>query len=152
MKNLGFHLPTTGSLGSRKMKSRCPNQPSKVSAWPNILVLSTLLIKNILQSFAGEPIKYDRMFECKNQNIFSEHYAKLIGHQPIGGSPLSDPEDFIAFKCDDRDLDDAGKFSINDPADAQTFTINFLKRKQKVGKVEPCGNHGWGTEETRVWR
>ena len=41
------------------------------------------------------------MFERKNQNILSEHYAKLIDHGNLG----DEEEDFITLKRADHDLD-----------------------------------------------
>ncbi|XP_006455286.1 hypothetical protein AGABI2DRAFT_153325 [Agaricus bisporus var. bisporus H97] len=69
--------------------------------------------------------KYDRMFERKNQNILSEHYSKLISHDPA-----SDSEDeFITLKRADHDLDDAASTE-------QDLRENLSKRKQKLGRAK----------------
>jgi ATP-dependent RNA helicase DDX10/DBP4 len=76
------------------------------------------------------------MFERKNQNILSEHYAKLIDHEPIGGGPLSDSEDFITLKRADHGLDEVPMPDVNGSVDAETFAANLSKRKQKLGKAK----------------
>lgn len=72
------------------------------------------------------------MFERKNQNILSEHYTKLIDHEPVDGGSLSDPEDFITLKRANHDLDE----DSNDAVDAETFSANLSKRKLKLGKAK----------------
>ncbi|KAG5651590.1 hypothetical protein H0H81_008111 [Sphagnurus paluster] len=70
----------------------------------------------------GVRTKYDRMFERKNQSILSEHYSKLIDHDPAD----DDEGDFITLKRADHDLpDDEG----HDPGD-------LSKRKLKLGKAK----------------
>ncbi|RDB30847.1 ATP-dependent RNA helicase dbp4 [Hypsizygus marmoreus] len=75
--------------------------------------------------------KYDRMFERKNQNILSEHYSKLIDHDPIDDAE----EDFITLKRADHDLSDEDRGP--DPED-------LSKRKLKLGRakrtIEKNGN------------
>ncbi|KAJ7216492.1 P-loop containing nucleoside triphosphate hydrolase protein [Mycena pura] len=67
--------------------------------------------------------KYDRMFERKNQNVLSEHYAKLID----AGADAGDEEDFITLKRADHDL--AG-LELHDPA------ADVSKRKQRMGRAK----------------
>ena len=76
------------------------------------------------------------MFERKNQNILSEHYTKLIDHEPIGGGSLSDSEDFITLKRADHGLDEHVINPDVDLVDAQTFSANLSKRKLKLGKAK----------------
>jgi ATP-dependent RNA helicase DDX10/DBP4 len=71
--------------------------------------------------------KYDRMFERKNQNVLSEHYSKLIEHDPatLGGG--DDDDDFIVLKRADHDL----------PPDLPPLDASDLsKRKLKLGRAK----------------
>ncbi|KAF8227318.1 DEAD-domain-containing protein [Tricholoma matsutake] len=100
------------------MTRDAPTKPSKVTS-------------------TGVRTKYDRMFERKNQNILSEHFTKLVDHEPIGGGSLSDPEDFITLKRADHGLDeDLSKLDVNSQVDAETFSANLSKRKLKLGKAK----------------
>lgn len=63
--------------------------------------------------------KYDRMFARKNQNILSEHYAKLVDREGDG----DEEEDFITLKRADHDIDE----------DGNAISANLSKRKQKLG-------------------
>ncbi|KAG5643333.1 hypothetical protein DXG03_001183 [Asterophora parasitica] len=67
--------------------------------------------------------KYDRMFERKNQNILSDHYSKLIDHDPADDGD----DDFITLKRADHELTDDDR--PLDPGD-------ISKRKQKLGKAK----------------
>lgn len=83
------------------------------------------------------------MFERKNQNILSEHYSKLISHDPA-----SDSEDeFITLKRADHDLDDAASTEVNGVSGGSTahthhttfeqdLRENLSKRKQKLGRAK----------------
>ncbi|KAF5384112.1 hypothetical protein D9615_003227 [Tricholomella constricta] len=63
------------------------------------------------------------MFERKNQNILTEHYSKLIDHDPID----DDDDEFITMKRADHELtDDDGTL---DPGD-------LSKRKLKLGRAK----------------
>lgn len=62
------------------------------------------------------------MFERKNQNILTEHYAKLIDHEPED----DDGDDFITLKRSDHDLTD------EIPLDEG----NLSKRKLKLGNAK----------------
>ncbi|KAG6811624.1 hypothetical protein H0H92_006588 [Tricholoma furcatifolium] len=69
----------------------------------------------------GVRTKYDRMFERKNQGVLSEHYSKLIDHDPVD----ADGDDFITLKRADHALsdDDLPKEDIS-------------KRKLKLSKAK----------------
>ncbi|EJD51882.1 DEAD-domain-containing protein [Auricularia subglabra TFB-10046 SS5] len=69
----------------------------------------------------GVRTKYDRMFARKNQNILSEHYAKLVDREADGGA--DEEEDFITLKRADHDIDE----------DGDALSANLSKRKQKIG-------------------
>ena len=63
------------------------------------------------------------MFERKNQNVLSEHYSKLIDHEPMS----DDGDDFITLKRADHGLED------NTP----TYDASELsKRKVKLGRAK----------------
>lgn len=67
------------------------------------------------------------MFERKNQNVLSEHYSKLIEHDPatLGGN--EDDDDFIVLKRADHDL----------PPDLPPLGSSDLsKRKLKLGRAK----------------
>lgn len=52
--------------------------------------------------------RYERMFQRKNQDILSQHYAKLIDRSADhngGANELEDDEDFIQLKRADHELD-----------------------------------------------
>ena len=66
--------------------------------------------------------KYDRMFERKNQNILSAHYAKLVHHE---AEDMDD--DFITLKRTDHELLEA---------DAALGPADLSKRKKKLGRAE----------------
>ncbi|EDR10552.1 uncharacterized protein LACBIDRAFT_248227, partial [Laccaria bicolor S238N-H82] len=67
--------------------------------------------------------KYDRMFERKNQNVLSEHYSKLIDHEPMS----DDGDDFITLKRADHGLEDK----------TPTYDASELsKRKLKLGRAK----------------
>ncbi|KAF7319339.1 RNA helicase [Mycena chlorophos] len=70
----------------------------------------------------GVRTKYDRMFERKNQNVLSEHYAKLLDGAD------ADDEDFITLKRANHDLDD-----VPQPSEE---TADLSKRKQKMGRAK----------------
>lgn len=86
-----------------------------------ILYLDTHSTTEILQSGAIRT-KYDRMFERKNQNILSEHYSKLIDHEP----DHDDGDDFITLKRANHDLPDSGPLDSSD----------LSKRKLKMGNAK----------------
>ncbi|KAF7292788.1 RNA helicase [Mycena indigotica] len=69
----------------------------------------------------GVRTKYDRMFERRNQNVLSEHYAKLLD-----GADAAEDEDFITLKRADHELDNP---------DADT-TADISKRKQRMGRAK----------------
>ncbi|KAF9011962.1 P-loop containing nucleoside triphosphate hydrolase protein [Cyathus striatus] len=71
----------------------------------------------------GVRTKYDRMFERKNQSILSEHYSKLIDHEPVSDAD----DDFITLKRADHDLPEA---TPNEE------TENLSKRKQRLGRAK----------------
>ncbi|KAG6857518.1 hypothetical protein H0H87_002143 [Tephrocybe sp. NHM501043] len=71
----------------------------------------------------GVRTKYDRMFERKNQGVLSEHYSKLIDHDPVD----DDGDDFITLKRADHGLSDEDE--AMDPDD-------ISKRKQKLSKAK----------------
>jgi ATP-dependent RNA helicase DDX10/DBP4 len=122
----------TGEEGKETITFNAPTKPSKVTSY-ELHVLFRMADDSLLQSTAVRT-KYDRMFERKNQNILSEHYTKLIDHEHLGGGSLSDPEDFITLKRADHGLDDNS--DADDPVDAETFSANLSKRKQKLGKAK----------------
>lgn len=62
------------------------------------------------------------MFERKNQNILSEHYSKLIDHEPDDDND----DDFITLKRADHDLSDDGEIERD----------NLSKRKLKLGNAK----------------
>lgn len=71
----------------------------------------------------GVRTKYDRMFGRKNQNILSEHYAKMVDHEDSGD------EDFITLKRADHDL----------PGSKEAVGIEFedlSKRKLKLSRTK----------------
>jgi ATP-dependent RNA helicase DDX10/DBP4 len=61
------------------------------------------------------------MFERKNQNILSEHYSKLIDHEPD-----DDDDDFITLKRADHDLSEDGEIEHD----------NLSRRKLKLGNAK----------------
>lgn len=65
------------------------------------------------------------MFERKNQNVLSEHYSKLIEHEP---GTVADDHDFIVLKRADHDLPE----SDMQPLDSSDLS----KRKLKLGKAK----------------
>ncbi|KAK0205422.1 P-loop containing nucleoside triphosphate hydrolase protein [Desarmillaria ectypa] len=71
--------------------------------------------------------KYDRMFERKNQGVLSEHYNKLVDHEPG-----NDDDDFMTLKRTDHDLDE-------DPS-AEPLNLvkidNLSNRKLKLGRAK----------------
>ncbi|KAJ7093905.1 P-loop containing nucleoside triphosphate hydrolase protein [Mycena belliarum] len=73
---------------------------------------------------AGVRTKYDRMFERKNQNVLSAHYAKLLD---AGDDDPDGEDDFITLKRADHDL--AGMDLPDEAADVS-------KRKQRMGKAK----------------
>lgn len=76
------------------------------------------------------------MFERKNQNILSDHYSKLISHDP------DSDDDFITLKRADHDLNDlpstitATHPTTHTTTFEQDLTANLSKRKQKMGKAK----------------
>ena len=66
------------------------------------------------------------MFERKNQNVLSEHYSKLIEHEP--GTVADSDDDFIVLKRADHDLPE----SDMQPLDSSDLS----KRKLKLGKAK----------------
>lgn len=66
--------------------------------------------------------KYDRMFERKNQNILSDHYAKLIDHG-VDNTTGNDDDDFITLKRADHEL-----------PSSLPESDHLSKRKQKMGQ------------------
>ncbi|KAG6909727.1 hypothetical protein DXG01_015715 [Tephrocybe rancida] len=71
----------------------------------------------------GVRTKYDRMFERKNQGVLSEHYSKLVDHEPDDG----DDDDFITLKRADHALSDE---------DAPLDPGDLSKRKLKLGRAK----------------
>ncbi|KAJ7057159.1 P-loop containing nucleoside triphosphate hydrolase protein [Mycena amicta] len=67
----------------------------------------------------GVRTKYDRMFERRNQNVLSEHYAKLLD-----GADEDEDEDFITLARADHELD-------VQPPDTNA---DLSKRKQRMGR------------------
>ena len=63
------------------------------------------------------------MFERKNQNVLSEHYSKLIEHDP---ATLADDDDFIVLKRADHDL----------PTDLTPLDDNMSRRKLKLTRTK----------------
>jgi ATP-dependent RNA helicase DDX10/DBP4 len=73
------------------------------------------------------------MFERKNHSILSEHYSKLIDHEPDNSDDNGD--DFITLKRANHDLSDDGPL---DPS-------NLSKRKLKMGNAKRAiMNNGLG--------
>lgn len=68
--------------------------------------------------------KYDRMFERKNQNVLSEHYAKLVDNE----DESSDEDDFITLARADHELEDGPLESIR--------LDNLSNRKMKLGRAK----------------
>ncbi|KAF9485667.1 DEAD-domain-containing protein [Pholiota conissans] len=87
----------------------------------------------------GETVRtrYDRMFERKNQNVLSEHYSKLIEHDPATLDNDSD-DDFIVLKRANHDL----------PSDLPPLDSGDLsKRKLKLGRAkQTIVKNGVGTK------
>ncbi|KAF8062332.1 P-loop containing nucleoside triphosphate hydrolase protein, partial [Lyophyllum atratum] len=76
----------------------------------------------------GVRTKYDRMFERKNQNILSDHYSKLIDHDPAD----DDDDEFITLKRADHNLsDDDG---VMDPEDLSKRKLKLNKAKRAIVK------------------
>jgi ATP-dependent RNA helicase DDX10/DBP4 len=68
------------------------------------------------------------MFERKNQNVLSAHYAKLIDHSAAGFDDEAD--DFITLKRADHELSDAELPLVD------TIKENLSKRKLKLGRAK----------------
>lgn len=67
------------------------------------------------------------MFEKKNQNILSEHYASIVDHSSTLLDPIADgDDDFITLVRTDHDLEDGSGPSAE--------TTNLSKRKLKMGE------------------
>lgn len=66
--------------------------------------------------------KYDRMFERKNQNILSEHYASIIDHSADGDDG---DDDFLTLKRADHDLGET---------EGLPTSADLSKRKLKMGE------------------
>ena len=69
----------------------------------------------------GVRTKYDRMFERKNQNVLSQHYNKLIDHEPDDSD-----DDFITLKRADHDLG----------GDIPDISNELSNRKLKMGTAK----------------
>ncbi|KAF9564064.1 DEAD-domain-containing protein [Agrocybe pediades] len=81
--------------------------------------------------------KYDRMFERKNQNVLSEHYHKLIEHDPA--TAADDDDDFIVLKRADHDLPESEKAPLD--------SSDLSKRKLKLGRAKQAIlKNGLGTK------
>ncbi|KAI0032058.1 DEAD-domain-containing protein [Vararia minispora EC-137] len=97
--------------------------------------------------------KYDRMFGRKNQNIFSDHYAKLVDHS---ADSTDDEEDFITLKRADHALpgdDDSGKDAYNGTSSiaASSSVDNLSKRKQRLAKSKRAMLKYQGTPQRIVF-
>ena len=90
--------------------------------------------------------KYDRMFERKNQNILSEHYAKMRGGDEEKDG--EDEDDFITLKRADHTFNDADQDAATTDDLRAVKLDNLSKRKQKLGKAKKqiLLNSGVGTE------
>ncbi|KAG6333472.1 hypothetical protein ID866_5621 [Astraeus odoratus] len=78
--------------------------------------------------------KYDRMFGRKNQNILSEHYAKMVEHDGDGSD-----EDFITLKRADHDLPDAKEHMELDVEDMSKRKLKLSRTKRMVAKYGQLG-------------
>lgn len=76
--------------------------------------------------------KYDRMFGRKNQNILSEHYAKMVDHEDSGD------EEFITLKRADHDLPDSKVDGI-DVEDLSKRKLKLSRTKRMIAKYGQLG-------------
>ncbi|KAF7329958.1 RNA helicase [Mycena kentingensis (nom. inval.)] len=70
----------------------------------------------------GVRTKYDRMFERRNQDVLSEHYARILD-----GADAQEDEDFITLKRANHELD-----AEIAPPDT---SADLSKRKQRMGRA-----------------
>ncbi|KAH9449840.1 hypothetical protein H4Q26_006526 [Puccinia striiformis f. sp. tritici PST-130] len=83
--------------------------------------------------------KYDRMFQRQNQDIFSEHYAKLVDRSADGTQHQNkgeEEEDFLQLKRADHDLD-AAEAAIPDSAYLSKRKLKLASSKK--GQVAMSG-------------
>jgi len=73
------------------------------------------------------------MFGRKNQNILSEHYAKMIDH-----GDASD-EDFITLKRADHDLSESKEHVEHDVEDLSKRKLKLSRTKRMVAKYGQLG-------------
>ncbi|KAI6112360.1 DEAD-domain-containing protein [Pisolithus croceorrhizus] len=81
----------------------------------------------------GVRTKYDRMFGRKNQNILSEHYAKMVDHEDSGD------EDFITLKRAAHDLPDSKEAVGIDVEDLSKRKLKLSRTKRMVAKYGQLG-------------
>ncbi|KAI6145260.1 DEAD-domain-containing protein [Pisolithus tinctorius] len=77
--------------------------------------------------------KYDRMFGRKNQNILSEHYAKMVDHEDSGD------EEFITLKRADHDLPDSKEVDGIDVEDLSKRKLKLSRTKRMIAKYGQLG-------------
>lgn len=77
--------------------------------------------------------KYDRMFGRKNQNILSEHYAKMVDHEDSGD------EGFITLKRADHDLPDSKEADGIDVEDLSKRKLKLSRTKRMIAKYGQLG-------------
>ncbi|MBW0496126.1 hypothetical protein O181_035841 [Austropuccinia psidii MF-1] len=77
--------------------------------------------------------KYDRMFQRRNQNILSQHYAKLIDRDadPTAAQADEEDEDFIKLKRIDHDLDE-NEAAIPDSAYLSKRKLKLASSKKAI--------------------
>ncbi|KAI6015035.1 DEAD-domain-containing protein [Pisolithus orientalis] len=76
---------------------------------------------------------YDRMFGRKNQNILSEHYAKMVDHEDSGD------EGFITLKRADHDLPDSKEADGIDVEDLSKRKLKLSRTKRMIAKYGQLG-------------
>lgn len=75
--------------------------------------------------------KYDRMFERRNQDIFTDHYAKLIDRNPDGHSENADEADDAEFLTVKRRINENDEHSVVG-SEADTTTPKKPGRFKKI--------------------
>jgi len=106
----------------RAATTRAPKRKEILKGYPRydftVPNVFPLLRRNGAQ---GVRTKYDRMFERKNQNVLSQHYNKLIDHEPEDSE-----DDFITLKRADHDLG----------GDIPDISNELSNRKLKMGTAK----------------
>ncbi|KAI6038586.1 DEAD-domain-containing protein [Pisolithus marmoratus] len=92
--------------------------------------------QKLVESGSSKPgvrTKYDRMFGRKNQNILSEHYAKMVDHDDSGD------EDFITLKRADHDLPNSKEAVEIDVEDLSKRKLKLSRTKRMIAKYGQLG-------------